>query len=607
MKNLLMLLVSFFVSASFDATLHAEEVSGATIFEENCAACHNGNVPKAPHQIVFRMSAPESILETLKNGVMQAQAGHLSLAEKTAVAEYLSGQKIGQSEAVATKMCSAPLNLAAGADQVTSWGMGLKNERYRAATQTKLTRANIGDLKLRWAFAYPGASRARSQPTVYGDVIFVGSQDGTVYALDMASGCAYWTFKAEAEIRSAISIDATADGVRLYFGDFKGHVYGVEGQNGKLIWSSTLDDHADVTITGSPRLHDGRLYVPMSSSEWATAADPNYSCCTFRGGVAAFETATGKMLWKSHVIQEEPAPTGEENPLGVPFLAPAGAPVWNSPTIDEKRGVLYVGTGEAYSSPAAKTSDSVVAFRLRDGAFMWAKQLLPGDAWNMSCFIGSTFNCPSENGPDLDVGAPPVLVQSAEKGDMIVVGQKSGAVYGLDPDDQGRIVWKQKLGRGGLAGGVHWGMAAHGEVVYAPMADTSFGEEHAEEAFPGVFAVNAFSGERLWYTRAEGDCPEGSKPACDPGVSAAISVTDEIIVAGAYDGLLRIYDRDSGAEIWRYQTNRAFETVSGGKGHGGAIESDGPVLTQGMILVNSGYLFGSRLPGNVLLAFSIDD
>jgi len=606
MKKLFLLVVSLVLSASFAANLRAEEISGATIFEENCVACHNGNMPKAPHQIVFRMSAPESILETLNNGVMQAQAEHLSLAERTAVAEYLSGQQIGHNVSVATKMCSMPLKLVAGGDQVASWGMGLKNDRYRSAAQTKLTRANIGDLKLRWAFAYPGASRARSQPAVYGDVIFVGSQDGTVYALDLASGCAYWTFKAKAEVRSAISIDPTADGARLYFGDFKGNVYGVDAQGGDLIWSSSLDDHTNVTITGSPRLYKDRLYVPMSSSEWATAADPNYACCTFRGGVAAFDTATGKMVWKSHVIQEEPKPTGEKNPLGVSFLAPSGAPVWNSPTIDEKRGVLYVGTGEAYTSPAAKTSDSVVAFRLSDGAFMWAKQLLAGDAWNMSCFIGSTFNCPSENGPDLDIGAPPVLVQSADKGDILVVGQKSGAVYGLDPDDQGRVVWKQKLGRGGFAGGVHWGMAAHGAVVYAPIADTGFGEEQPEEPFPGVFAVDAFTGERLWYTRAEEDCPEGSKPACDPGVSAAISVTDEVVVAGAYDGLLRVYDRASGAEIWRYQTSRAFETVSGGMGHGGSIESDGPVLTQGMILVNSGYMFGSRLPGNVLLAFSVD-
>lgn len=607
MNKLIALAMMLCFSAGFGSTLHGEELSGAALFEENCAGCHNGSVPKAPHQIVFRMSAPESILETLQHGVMQAQAEHLSAEEKIAVAEYLSGQKLGDAKIVASKMCSDPMQLNKGSDEVTSWGMGLRNDRYRTAAQSKLTKANAGNLKLRWAFAYPGASRARSQPTVYGDTVFMGSQDGTIYALDLATGCAHWTFKAEAEVRSAISIDASDDGVRLYFGDFNGNIYGLDAKGGDLIWKSSLDDHVNATVTGSPRFYDGRLYVPMSSSEWATAADPNYSCCTFRGGVAAFDTKTGKLLWKSYVIQDEPKPTGKVNPMGAPFLAPSGAPVWNSPTIDEKRGLLYVGTGEAYSSPAAKTSDSIVAFRLSDGALMWSRQLLGGDAWNMSCFIGSNANCPEENGPDLDIGAPPVLVHDTDKGDIIVVGQKSGDVYGLDPDDKGRVVWNQKLGRGGYAGGVHWGMAANGNIVYAPIADTDFGGAHPGEAFPGVFALNAYTGQRLWYTRAEEDCPDGSKPACDGGISAAITVTDDVVVAGAYDGLLRIYDRETGEEVWRYQTNRPFETVSGAKGHGGAIESDGPVLTQGMVLVNSGYLFGSRLPGNVLLAFSVDE
>lgn len=606
-KRVLTVLSALVAVLSLGGQLRAETLSGESLFQENCAMCHNGNVPKAPHQIVFRMSNPESILSTLQDGVMRNQAEHLTVGEKTAIAEYLSGQKMGAAGNVKPLMCSQPIDLKASQHDVASWGMSLENNRYISSAQSGLTRENVGDLKLQWAFAYPGATRARSQPAVFGSVVFVGSQDGTVYALDLLSGCAFWTFKADAEVRSAISIDTSHDDLRLYFGDFNGNLYALSGAQGNLVWRSALNDHPNATITGSPRLYDGTVYVPMSSSEWATAADPNYSCCTFRGGVAAFDASTGEMLWKSYVIQEEPEETGQKNPLGVAFLAPSGAPVWNSPTIDEKRGLLYVGTGEAYSSPAAQTSDSVVAFRLRDGAFMWARQLLSGDAWNMSCFIGSTFNCPEENGPDLDIGAPPVLVHGANGKDILVVGQKSGAVYGLDPEDEGRVIWKQKLGRGGYAGGVHWGMSARGETVYVPIADTNFGGVFKETPYPGVFALNAFTGERLWYTPAEENCPEGSKPACDGGISAAITATDGLVVSGAYDGTLRVYDQETGAVIWQYQTNRSFESVSGGPAQGGAIESDGPVLSNGVLLVNSGYMFGDRLPGNVLLAFTVKE
>lgn len=71
------------------------------------------------------------------------------------------------------------------------------------------------------------------------------------------------------------------------------------------------------------------------------------------------------------MIPEPPQLTGEKNPAGKPFLAPSGAPIWGSPTIDVKRNMLYVGTGESYSSPAAAASDAVVAFDLDTGAIMW--------------------------------------------------------------------------------------------------------------------------------------------------------------------------------------------------------------------------------------------
>jgi polyvinyl alcohol dehydrogenase (cytochrome) len=583
---------------------------GQIVYEKHCSQCHEGNVPRAPHNILFRMSQPEDILLALNEGVMKQQAAELSKEQRVQVANYLAGSDDTSNIDRSMAMCGAPLDISdAAATSVAAWGVDERNHRFINAEIAGINRKNVSKLELNWVFDFPGATRARSQPTIYDDVIYVGSQHGNVYAIDLNTGCVHWSFKADAEVRSAISVAPPVNGasLALYFGDVAGNVYSVGGADGALHWRAHLNDHPDATITGSPRLYDGRLFVPMSSLEWATAADPNYACCTFRGGVVAFDAADGKMLWKSYTIPEKPVDTGKRNPLGVPIIAPSGTPVWNSPTVDVQRGLLYVGTGESYTSPAHGNSDAVLAFDIDTGKLVWSKQLTAHDAWNMSCFIGSSYNCPEENGPDMDIGAPPLLISLVSGKDILVVGQKNGFVYGMDPDKEGAIIWKRKVGLGGYAGGIHWGMATDGKTVYAPNADTDFIGRFDAERFPGVFALDAATGDQLWYTRAEEDCREDEKPACDAGISAAATAVPGLVFAGGFDGQLRAYDSVTGKVLWTYQTNRKFTSVAGREARGGSIESDGPVIYRGNLLVNSGYLFGSRVPGNVLLNFALPE
>ena len=589
---------------------HAEGDPGRAVYEKHCMQCHEGNVPRAPHNILFRMSQPEDILLALNEGVMKQQAAALTKEQRVQVASYLTGSDDTAVLDRSMPMCDAPLSVPdSGATSLAAWGFDNRNHRFVDGETAGIDRDNVAGLQLKWAFDFPGATRTRSQPTIYGDVIYVGSQHGIIYAIDLDTGCVHWSFEADAEVRSAISIAAPAEDkpLTLYFGDVAGNIYSIGGMDGALRWRTHLNDHPNATITGSPRLYDGRLFVPMSSREWATAADPNYACCTFRGGIAAFDTADGKLLWKSYSIPEEPVDTGKRNPLDVPIVGPSGAPIWNSPTVDERRGLLYVGTGESYTSPAHGNSDAVLAFEIDTGKLVWSKQLTAHDAWNMSCFIGSSYNCPEENGPDMDIGAPPVLISLDSGKDILVVGQKNGFVYGMDPDAKGAIIWERKVGLGGYAGGIHWGLATDGTTVYAPNADTDFIGRYDAERFPGVFALDAATGKQLWYTRAEEDCREEEKPACDAGVSAAATAVPGLVFAGGFDGQLRAYDSASGKVLWTYQTNRKFTSLAGREASGGSIESDGPVVYRGNVLVNSGYLFGSRVPGNVLLNFALPE
>ena len=344
----------------------------------------------------------------------------------------------------------------------------------------------------------------------------------------------------------------------------------------------------------------------MSSSEWAAAADPSYECCTFRGGVTALDARTGAVLWRSYTIPEEPRATDARNAAGSLRRHPSGAPVWNSPTIDVKRRRLSVGTGEGYTSPAAAQSDAVVAFDLDTGKMLWWHQSLAKDAWNMACFIGGGPNCPDENGPDLDIGAPPVLHRLPDGSDVLLVGQKSADVFALDPDD-GRLLWKVRYGRGGFAGGVHWGLAASPTTLFAPNADTVFLGTEQGEAKPGLFALDPANGAIKWFAPAPKDsCQPGTAPACDAGFSPPPTVRPGVVFQPAFDGWLRAYRETDGALLWAFDTVRTYDAVGGLKGQGGSIESAGAIVADGAVFVNSGYLFGGRMPGNVLLKFTVD-
>ena len=417
-----------------------ETLPGAPVYHSVCAACHEGQVPKAPHKMFLQMMPPENILAALTTGLMKAQGAALSAAQRRAVAEYLAGP-IGAVQAKAPPRCTGAA-AAFNAKQVAApVGWGLDNSRFIPAGIAGLAASEVPNLKLKWALEFPGAIRARSQPTIAYGAVYVGSDNGTVYALDLATGCVRWTYRAAAEVRTGIVAETGVAGgavPRLFFGDVIAHAYALDARNGKLLWSAKVDAHPNATLTGTPAYEGGTVYVPVSSLEVTSAADPKYPCCKFRGAVVALDAATGKQRWQAHTITEEPRIV-RTTAAGTPVFAPSGAPVWNSPTVDVKRGVLYVGDGENYASPANDSSDAVIAFRLSDGKRLWVRQLTSGDAWNVACMMQANPNCPAENGPDVDVAASVIPYTDASGAAVLLVGQKNGWVYGLDPDAEGRV------------------------------------------------------------------------------------------------------------------------------------------------------------------------
>lgn len=587
---------------------------GEKLFADNCLGCHGGSSPKAPSPYILGKMLPDTILDALNNGAMKSMAENLTPVERRQIAEYLTKTDLAHYTPPAPPvMCEGKakeFDLSLPPAQA-NWGYD--NRRFFPADVAGLTKADLPRLKVKWAFAFPGAIQGRSQPVVAMNTVFVGSQNGTVYAFDLDTGCAKWTTRIGAEVRTGVIVDPWKPGTkaaspRVYFGDLGGNVHALDALTGKEVWRVRPEGHAGATITGSPVPVGDTLIVPISSLEVGSAEDPKYSCCTFRGSVVALDKATGKTKWQQYTVVQDPKPTGKKNRVGADIIAPSGAPVWGTPTYDAKRGLVYFGSGESYASPADDNSDAVFAVDLKTGKRVWHTQLLAKDAWNNSCMYdhGHHPNCPAERGPDSDVAAPVLLLDIGGGKQVLVAGAKSGIVHALDPDT-GKKLWALRVGRGGLQGGVHFGMAAEGPWLYVPIYDTmddAWGGKFKDPGFPGVHLVDARTGKIVWRDTTRSKC-DGRKD-CEPGVSAAATAIPGAVIAGHIDGWLRAYDQQTGKVIWSTDTVKEYKTANGAIAKGGSFSGPGVTLYKGHLIVNSGYAFAMKMPGNALLVYSLD-
>jgi polyvinyl alcohol dehydrogenase (cytochrome) len=570
-------------------------------YRESCAQCHETPQGRTPSRAALADRTPEAILAALTTGSMSLQGIALSIPQKRAIAEYLSGKTFAASPTPANACAARETRLSGYATRPKWNGFGVDANNSRYQKTPGLTAADVPNLKLKWAFGFPGGAQAYGNPAIVGGRIYVGSDTGLFYSLDGATGCTHWSFQADAGIRSAPTVTPLGSGAAarhaVFFGDLKATVYALDAATGELIWKKTVDAHRFARVTGSVTFHDGRLYVPVSSIEEAPGAQPSYECCTFRGSVVSLDAKDGTQIWKSHTITETPVQVGK-NSAGTPQWAPAGAAVWNAPTIDAQRGAVYVGTGNSYTQPAAKTSDAVIAFDLKTGKMLWWNQITPSDAFLVGCRPGIE-NCPKDVGPDFDFGNSPILRALGGGRRVLVIGQKSGVVWGLDPDNEGKVLWQYRAGKGGMLGGIEWGSAADDENAYVPVSDVLAAANEAG----GIHAVKLATGEKVWETPAPKlECNSGR--GCTGAQSAPASVIPGVVFSGSVDGHLRAYSTADGRILWDFNTAREFETVNGVRAKGGSIDGAGPAIADGLVVTNSGYSLWKGLPGNVLLVFS---
>lgn len=579
---------------------------GATLFQKDCASCHtadgkeiNGHI--APSLPALKAMAPEKIYGAMTNGgKMQAQASALTDRDKRGLAEFLAGRGILETETENAKManlCASnpalPSRIDAG-PAWNGWSPGINNARFQTTAQAGLTASDVPKLKLKWAFGLPGGGTASSQPTVVMGRVFVASDNGAVYSIDAKTGCGYWSFMADTAGRFAPVVGPISghEGTKyaIFFTTGSGMAYALDAQDGKLLWKTRIEGL--LHISNSTAYYNGQLFVPIAGTETFAPTNPKYECCRSRGGVASLDANTGKLLWKVDSIAEPLRSLGE-NSKGVRRFGPAGASVWNTPTIDAKRKRIYVGTGNSYGIIAADSSDSILALNMEDGKLLWTHQEFKGDSFMVGC--GPTnpadSSCPQTLGPDWDFGGSSVILQQLPDGhDVLLAAGKGGVAVALDPDDNGKVLWRTQLWEKTppkADGLVVFGGTADGKRVYYPL----------QQPGGGLKALEIANGTVDWNADIKADAR---------GQIGAASSIPGIVFTGAWDGILRAVDSE-GKVIWTYDTHRDFDTVNQVRANGGSLGSPGPTIAGGMMYVSSGYVgVQNGFPGNVVLAFGVE-
>jgi polyvinyl alcohol dehydrogenase (cytochrome) len=593
------------------APAFAQAPSGEAVYKQNCAACHEGNLPRMPTRAALRELTPEHVETALSSFSMRRQGANLSPAERRAVAEFVTGRPGGSYRApleVIPKSAYCAAGVSGASTPFTGaswngWGVDARNSRFQSASAAGLSAADVPKLKLKWAFGVPGVSASGSQVSVAGSRVFVGTRNGIVYSLDARTGCLVWAFEASAAVRSSPLIVSQAGTDTVYFGDAHAQVFAVDARTGALKWKTKAEEHLDAIITGGVSYANGRLFVPVASMEEASGALPMYQCCTFRGSVLALDAGSGKQIWKTYTIPEEPQPTSRSS-RGTQLFGPSGAGVWGAPALDAARNRVYVATGDAYSQPAAPSTDAIMALAMDTGKIVWVRQTLAGDAWNTGCLGADSAgkdNCPTKAGPDHDFGAATALATVGGRR-LVIAGQKSGELYAVNADS-GEMVWKTRAGEGGVLGGIEWGFATDGSSAFVSLSN-AFEKKPGEAG--GVVSVTLADGKPRWNAPPSADTCAG-RPGCNTGQPAAVSAMPGVIFSGALDGHLRAYDSSNGKVIWDVDTARAYDgTVNGVPAKGGGLNGAGATVAGGMLFVNSGYGSIGFMAGNAVLAFSVD-
>ncbi|RZI86770.1 MAG: hypothetical protein EOP38_00275 [Rubrivivax sp.] len=510
----------------------------------------------------------------------------------------------------------------------SGFGYNLSNTRNNASL---INSTNVASLQVGYVNVAPDTDERRGAPVVTKQTLYT-TNGFKVVATDRVKGCQFWSYELASsdnlgggdEVRSIAYVpSAFMKPALIIAGDNTRNLYAINAKTGALAWKATVGtDDKNHKVTGVPQFYNGKLIVPISSKEVIKAVlDLGTVCCRSHGMVQSLDAYTGKILWSYHTT-----PDAKMQWSG--HQGPNGAPVWATPTIDTRRNLVYIGTGQNYTYPTTTTSDAIIALNFNTGAVKWVFQAEKNDAWNSGCGVPFPLNgtCDQPQGDDHDFGAAPVLATLKNGRNLVVAGSKGGTLFGIDPDT-GAKVWSNKLGVGSNLGGIHWGIAVDDSRAYVGVSDvyvnkasaittTDFGAITAanmkliDKGRPGVYAVDLMTGAIVWEDHPTHVFTETGETVKSI-FSAATSVTNDVAIFSSLDGVVHAYRSTDGKLLWKYDTAKPVTGVDGIAGNGGTIDQVGAYVGGNNMFVNSGYHhFGGRNafqagPGNALYVFKL--
>lgn len=555
----------------------------------------------------------------------------LALPAALALTVGLSGQALAT-----TSLCSDTISTSSANTALlsNSFAFNTSNTRNQASS---INSTNVMALKPVFTHVAEGTTEKRAAPAVTNQVLYM-AEGRDIVAVNRISGCQYWRYSVIDKSTALVGSNAIRSSslyylpatlfkpAMIYAGDFYGNYYGVNARTGAEVWKTFVGADANNNfITGSPQIYKGTMFVPVATKEVITTVlNVLGNCCKSHGLLQALDPYTGKVKWTYHTAAD-----ATYNP-STGFSSPNGMSIWGTPAIDTVNNAVIIGTGQNLSQPATNNSDSIISLNITTGKVNWIFQGTSGDAWNAACQAPSGLDghCSKPEGKDFDFGAPPVIATLPNGSKAIIAGQKSGVVYSLNPKT-GAVNWSKRLGVGGSLGGIHWGMAIDNSRVYVGVTDiyvdklqrlslsdlldvtAASAAAMAPEpgATPGLYALDLSTGNLVWEKHLKHLGSDGN--SYDSLFSAALTVTNDVLLAGNLNGEIKAFRTSTGEELWSYNTAVPVTDVNGVAGNGGTIDSVGAVPAGKDLYVNSGYsTFGGANawqagPGNALFVFRL--
>lgn len=506
----------------------------------------------------------------------------LTMAPTAARSETGSGTLYGDMHTVTQDM----LNRAAGdGNNFLHTNGNYDQTRYYPARQ--INASNVGDLRPAWIFQTEVVESMETSPIIVDGVMYVTTSFNHVYALNAETGEQIWHYKHKMGPITTYCCGPNNRGVAVYgdmvyMGTLDARLLALDAKTGKLLWNVEVGDpELGYSETMAPTAVNGKILIGTNGGEYG-----------IRGFVKAYDWKTGDLLWHFHTTPENSVgdwathdATGRDmlrdigaekenlKAQGDPYKTLGGG-VWQNPSIDlvNNRAYFVAGNPSPDLDGSLRPGDnlytnSLIAVDLDTGEYICHFQYIAHDVW------------------DLDAVSPTILTDVMDNDGNsvpgVLHGGKTGHVYVHRADDCSLIrhseamvpqenMWVLPTAEGermlpGANGGVEWSpmtvdpnlrltyainlhqpMTYHVESSPYPEGKLWLGGAFKviadEEQWGNVTAVDYDTGNIRWKVKTQ-----------QPMIGGIMATAGGVVFAGEGNGLFKAYDSETGSVLWKFQ------------------------------------------------------